>query len=158
MTAKKENNIEILKEKLEYFCGYQDRCCKEVEKKMKIMRIEGQDKCNLLKHLIEYGFLDEKRFSENFARGKYRIKKWGRIKIVQELKRRNISQSNINYGLLEIEEEEYVQTLHELAKKQYETLPDKKNIENRKKLFDFLSRKGYEYSLITKVMENIIVV
>ena len=52
-------------------------------------------------------FLNETRFAQCYARGKFRLKKWGRRRITNELKKRNISKFNIKIGLKEIIVEEY---------------------------------------------------
>ena len=58
---------------------------------------------DLLGELLDNNFLNEERFACGFARGKHRIKYWGKIRIVNELKFRGISKYNIDinkFGLV----------------------------------------------------------
>jgi len=111
----------------------------------------------IIVHLIEHKFLNEERFACSFARGKHRIKHWGKIRIVNELKFRNISQYNITTALKEITPEEYCSTFHTAAERQWATIRETNAIKKRKKFCDFFLRKGFESNLIyekVKELEN----
>ena len=87
--------VDEMKRKLEQYCIYQDRCHKEVAQKMNSFQLIPEAKEVILLHLLQHNFLNEERFSKSFARGKFRIKKWGKQRIVRELKYREISTYNI---------------------------------------------------------------
>ncbi len=99
-------------------------------------------------HLIDNNFLNEERFSQSFARGKHRIKNWGKNRIVNELKARNISAYNIAQGLKEIDEDDYLNQFETSTKKIWEGISEKNNLKKRKKFCDYFLRKGYESELI----------
>ena len=144
----KTYTIEEAKRALENYCVYQDRCHKEVEEKL--FKIGMITKANevIIPHLIEHNFLNEERFAKSFARGKFRIKKYGRVRITQELKFRNISAYNIKTALKEIEENDYLNTLENLVTQKWETTSESNFYKKKKKVADFLLRKGYESNLI----------
>ena len=75
--------------KLEYYCSYQERCHLEVVDKLKQLGMTKPEVDELVVHLIQNDFLNEERFARAFARGKHRIKSWGKIRIVNELKQRS---------------------------------------------------------------------
>lgn len=104
--------VQEAKHKLEQFCAYQERCHKEVEEKLRGgMRMIPQAIDQIIVHLIEENYLNEERFAQSFARGKFNIKKWGgKNRIVQELKMRRISPYNIKAALKEIDEDIYLET------------------------------------------------
>ena len=107
------STIPTLKEalqKIEHYCAYQERSHDEVISKLKSLKLNSNEIDEIIVHLIEHNFLNETRFACSFARGKHRIKFWGKIRIINELKFRNISQYNINLGLAEITPEEYATT------------------------------------------------
>ncbi|MGB5464234.1 MAG: regulatory protein RecX [Aureibaculum sp.] len=153
----KSNNvfsIEQAKKKLEYYCIYQERCHQDVENKLRSMKLSTSYKETVLLHLLENDFLNEERFSKAFARGKFRIKKWGKRRIEKELKTRNISEYNIRSGLQEISESDYLESFNELAKKRLSQIKESNIYIKRKKLTDYLLYRGWESDLVyNKVLE-----
>jgi len=145
------------KKKLEHYCAYQERCHDEVILKLRSMSLNSVEIDEVVVHLIENNFLNEERFACSFARGKFRIKKWGKIRIVNELKFRTISQYNINQALKEIDEGEYLSTFHSLSELTWNTITEKNKLKKRKKFCDYLLRKGWESNMIyekVKEFEN----
>ena len=140
--------VEEAKKKLEYYCSYQDRCHTEVEKKLYEMNMIPLAQEAIILHLLENDFLNEERFSRSFARGKFRIKKWGKQRIIRELKQRNVSKYNIEIALKEIDQEEYLKVLYELTQKKWDTILERNQFKKRKKITDYLLRKGFESDLI----------
>lgn len=103
---------------------------------------------HIIGHLIKENYLNEERFARSFARGKFRIKKWGRNRIIAELKKRRISKFNIRAALSELEEEAYLETFDALAKKRLSQLSETNLQRKRKKLADYLFYRGWESHLV----------
>ena len=138
--------------KAQLSCAYQERCQQEMRDKLYEWGLFSNDVENIIANLISDNFLNEERFAKAYAGGKFRIKKWGRIKIRIELKKRKISDYFIRKGMLEIEESDYLKTLKEIiAKKLKETTKGKIQIRNYKAAQYAISR-GFESDL---VWENI---
>ena len=136
------------KKKIEHYCAYQERCHKEVVDKLRSMGIYQEERDRILGHLIEENYLNETRFAQAFARGKFRIKKWGRNRIIGELQQRNISDYNLKKGLAEIEESEYLETLTVLAKKFWDSNAQHVLVIRKKKVINALYYRGWETDLI----------
>ncbi len=153
--GKKVFTVDEVKKKLEYYCAYQDRCHQEVEKKLTEFRLIPQAKELILIHLIQNNYLNEQRFSQSYARGKFRIKKWGRRRIAQGLKYRNISAYNIKSAMKEIDDKDYLSTLYELASSKEKSLKEKNSYIKQQKLLQYLYRRGFELDLIREVLRNI---
>lgn len=134
--------------KMEHYCAYQERCHTEVEQKLRSLKMDSEETSVIVSHLINDNFLNETRFACSFARGKHRIKHWGRVRIINELKFRHITAYNINLALKEISQEEYAETLHTLAEKHWESLQETNIAKKRKKFCDYLLRKGFESNLV----------
>ncbi|HBS52705.1 MAG TPA: recombinase RecX, partial [Flavobacterium sp.] len=88
------NSVKEAIHKIEHFCAYQERCHDEVMQKLRSMKMDSNEIDEILAHLIQENYLNESRFACSFARGKHRIKFWGKVRIVNELKFRNISTYN----------------------------------------------------------------
>jgi len=152
----KSFTVDEIKKKLEYYCAYQDRCHQEVEKKLKEYRLIPEARELILIHLIQNNFLNEQRFAQSFARGKFRIKKWGRKRIVQELKFREISDYNIKSALKEIDEDDYWKTILEVAMTKNALIKEKNPYLRKQKLYQHLYRKGFESDLIQDVLKDLL--
>ena len=109
----------------------------------------------ILLHLMRHDFLNEERFSRSFARGKFRIKNWGKQRIIRELKIKNISSYNIKTALKEIDEELYVKTIEKIAASKNNTIKESNLFKKKKKIYDYLYRKGYESSLILETISKL---
>ncbi|HYD91785.1 MAG TPA: regulatory protein RecX [Flavobacterium sp.] len=144
----KSYTVDEAKKKLEHYCSYQERCHDEVIQKLRALNMIPEAIDAIVFHLIENNFLNEERFAVSFARGKFRIKQWGRRRIINELKARNISKYNIDTALQQIDQDEYINAFNELADKQWESVSERNILKKKKKISDFLLRKGFESSLV----------
>ena len=145
---------EILR-KAESYCAYQERCHTEVIQKLKTFSSSETVIDNAVVHLIEHNFLNEERFACSYARGKHRIKHWGRIRIVRELKARSISKYNIDKALKEIDPEEYTTNFNNLSERIWESITEPNRQKKKKKFCDYLLRKGFETSLIYEKLQDL---
>ncbi len=136
------------KQKLENYCAYQERCHQEVRRKLRSMGMIPLAIDDIMVHLIKNNFLNEERFARSYARGKFRIKKWGRIRIERELKARGLSDYTIEAGLDEIDEDEYMDTFETLAEKKYATIKDTNPYKAKAKLANYLLYRGWETDLV----------
>ncbi len=111
----------------------------------------------IIHHLLQHNFLNETRFSQAFTRGKFRTKKWGKIRIVRELKFREISKYNITIALKEISESDYYETFDLLAEKRISQITSEENLQRkRKKLADYLLYRGWESNLVWEKVSELI--
>ena len=147
-------SLEETKKKLEYYCAYQDRCHAEVEAKLHALKVHGLQAAEVISHLVTNNFLNEERFAKSFARGKHRIKGWGKSRIVQELKMRNITSYNINAALSEINEG-YLETFDVMAEKIWINLTETNLLKKKKKFCDKLLRRGFEVDLVYSKMSEL---
>lgn len=138
------------------YCAYRDRSQKEVEDKLLEMKMIPEAREQIIIKLMEENFLNEERYARSFVRGKFRIKKWGRLKIKQELKKKEISTPIISLGLTEIEDSRYRSTLYELAEKKINLIREPNSLKKKKKLADHLLQKGYESSLVYEVVNDLL--
>ncbi len=106
-------------------------------------------------HLIENKYIDEERFAKSFTRGKHNYKGWGKNRIIQELKFREISKRNIDLALLELPNDIYLENFHALAEKNWNSIKERKGQKKNKKFVDFLLRKGYETNLIFEKLREL---
>ena len=141
--------------KIEHYCSYQERCHEEVVQKLRSMKMDADEIDVILVKLISDNFLNEERFACSFARGKHRMKQWGKIRIVNELKFKKINQRLITTALKEITAEEYLATFYTLAERNWESIRESNALKKRKKFCDYLLRKGFESNLVYEKVKEL---
>lgn len=156
MQNRKTYTIEEAQKVMERYCAYQERCHKEVVRKLQTMHMIPEAIDIIVTHLIRNNFLNETRFAKAFVRGKFLYKKWGKNRLINELKQREISRYNIDIALKEIEEEDYLLALDELAKKRLKTIKEPNVWKKRKKLSDYLLYRGWEGHLVFDKVNELI--
>lgn len=156
MHSQKTYTLTEATKKLESYCAYQERCHKEVTTKLWEMRMIPEAIDQIVTHLIQENYLNEERFSRAYARGKFNIKKWGRNRIVNELKFRSISKYNIKNALQEIDDDDYFTTLDKLAKKRVQEIKETNLQKRKKKLADYLLYRGWESHLVYEKIKELI--
>ena len=135
MQSKKSLTISDAKKKLEHYCAYQERCHKEVINKLKELGIIPSAIDLIVADLIQNNYLNETRFAQSYTRGKFNIKKWGKARILRELKKRGISEYNINLGMKEILDSDYEEIFRELLEKKLEEFSHLTKYDQKKSYF-----------------------
>jgi len=142
--------------KIKQYCAYQERCHREVRDKLYTFGLNKLEVEEIIYTLITENYLNEERFAIHYAGGKFRMKQWGKNKIKQSLKLKQVSDYCIKKALKEIDEKEYERTFQKLVEQKMKTLKSEKNIFIKKrKLQDFLLQKGFENDLIRGVVKNV---
>lgn len=148
--------LEKASQALKHYCAYQERCHSEVRKKLYSLDLGKNEVEAVLTNLIEEGYLNEERFAVAYARGKFRMNQWGKVKILVALKQRKISAYCTRKALASIDDTDYKKTFTILANKRLQSLRAEKNIFIRKrKLRDHLLQKGYETTMINEWLKTI---
>jgi len=156
MKKKITYTVNEAKKRMARYCSYQDRCHQEVENKLKEMSLITEANELIIMYLLEHDFLNEERFAKSFARGKFRIKNWGKQRIIRELKFRNVSDFNIKTALMEFTTEEYLNSLNRLAIKKAQNITEVNIYKKRKKLADYLLYRGWESDLVYSKLRELI--
>jgi regulatory protein len=144
------------REAIYHYCNYQPRCHKEVRNKLYELKATTPEVEEMIAELIQYKVLSEEAYARAIARGKFRIKHWGRTKIVQQLKLNKISDYCIRKGLTEIDPEEYERTLQRLTTRKWEELKKERSpVARRSKVYRYMLQKGYEADLVQDVIKEL---
>ena len=144
-----------IRERILRYCAYQERCHAEVRRKLSDMGVPRDEADELITFLITEGFLNEERFARSFARGRFRLKRWGRIRIVRELESRGLSGNCIRRGLEEIDEEEYRASLDELLSRKRRETEEESLFVMRDKIAAYAIRKGFEPEIVWEALKKL---
>ena len=136
------------KVKIEQYCAYQERSQQEVRDKLYDMGLHQKEVEELISELVVDNFLNEERFAITYARGKFRIKHWGKNKIKQNLKLKRVSEYCIKKALKEIDPDEYYEVLKIELQKKSDKLKDKDPFIRKNKIAQYLGSRGFEMDLV----------
>jgi len=142
-------------QKIKHYCAYQERSHYEAKQKLYSFGLYKNEVEDLLSKLIEEDYLNEERFAELFAGGKFRMKQWGKVKITYELKQKQVSSYNIRRALQSIAAGDYMATLLRLAEAKWQQLKGEQHIARQAKATSYLLQKGFESALIQKAIQQI---
>ena len=155
MVHRKKLTAEQALQRAKLYCAYQERCHAETKQKLYSFGLSKNDVDRIVSCLIEEDYLNEERFAGAYARGKFRMKHWGRVKITYELKQKNVSGYCISKALKQIEQDKYLEVLGKLAEEKLKELNgDKNDLVRRKKVHDYLLQKGFERDLIFSIIKE----
>lgn len=109
---------------------------------------------HILEHLKKERYLDTQRFCKAFACDKYRFARWGRMKIAQALRQKQLSSEDIAAGLDEIDETEYCENLKELLRQKSKTVSGKNEYERNTKLIRFAVGRGFTVDEVLRYIKQ----
>lgn len=142
--------------RIQRYCAYQERSHHEVKNKLYSFGLRTDDVDEILSRLITEGFLNEERFAKTFAGGKFRMMKWGRIKIQRELEAQGLTARCIARGLKEIDQADYRKTMTNLLKKKLAQIPEENPYAKKNKAARFVIGKGYEPELVWEALNDLL--
>jgi len=134
------------------YCARQERAQQEVRDKLYAWEVRGREVEAIISQLIREGFLNEARFAEHFAVSKFRQKGWGRKKIEQALRHKQVSEPCIALGLKGIEEEEHTATLGRLLAKRWGREKEPDPYRKRQKVYRYFLSRGFPSEAIDKAL------
>jgi regulatory protein len=140
--------------KMQSWCAYQERAQQEARDKLYDFGLWPDAVENIISQLIQDNFLNEERFAIQFAKGKFNIKKWGRVKIKQELKQKRITEYCLKKALGQFDEEEYIATLKKIIESKRRLTKEPNAIKLKFKLMNFALSRGFERDLIMDILNE----
>jgi len=142
--------------KIKQYCAWQERCHAEVREKLFSFGLNKTETDEIISMLINDNYLNEERFAIQFAGGKFRMKQWGKNKIKQALKMKQVGDYCIKKAVTQIDEEDYLKTFEKLVEQKLKTIKSEKNIfVKKRKLQDFLLQRGFESDLVREAVKDI---
>lgn len=144
----KRRTIQEARQLIYKYCAYQERSHSEVTERLHQYGLTNDEAQELVTELILEGYLNEERFAKAFAGGKFRMKKWGRIRIEHELTLHGLTARCIALGLKVIDDSDYEHTLELLMDQKWTQVQESDLFVKRDKVAKYLIGKGYEPDLV----------
>lgn len=138
------------------YCSKAERCEWDVRRKLKAWELEGDKIARIVKRLKDECFLSDERFCRSFINDKMRFNKWGKTKIVFELRKRNISSSVYQPILDDFEDESFNEQLESILKIKLKTVKGKDDYDRRNKLIRFALGRGFSMDAVLKMVSKLL--
>lgn len=151
----KECSAEEARIKAEAYCSVSEHCRSDVLRKLQLWGAPEEDWEDILLHLEKERYVDDGRYAVAFVRDKYRFNQWGRVKITQALRMKQVSSACIAEAMGEIDEEEYLSILTNLLKRKQRSVKAASDYERNGKLIRFAVGHGYEMGEILQCLKRI---
>ncbi len=136
------------------YCSYQERTLGEVKKKLGLMNIGGPAADELIRRMLDEGFINEQRYADAYVRGKLNQDKWGRLKVSYSLSKKGISQDLIDLSFDQYGEDKYRELAVKLIRKKYNATRDKDRFLKKQKTARFMISKGFESRLVWDILNE----
>ncbi len=135
------------------YCSQSEHCISDLRNKLTQWGVMESDWDKIIRYLVDENYINESRYAIAFTKDKFRYNKWGKIKIRLELNQKRISKELIEAALEEIDEEEYKEMIIRLAKEKERKIIYQNDYERRGQLYRYLSGKGFEMDVISKIIQ-----
>jgi regulatory protein len=142
--------------RLQRYCAIQERCSSDAARKLRELGIPREKADRVMGLLKKEGFIDDLRFSRSFVSGKFRINRWGRLRIIAALSAKHIPSPIILQSLAVIEEDRYREAIRELTIKKNTLLKNENGLIRRNKIISFVTGKGFETDLVIPIVNKIV--
>jgi regulatory protein len=135
------------------YCAYQERSQQEVRDKLYDLGLHKNEVEQGIAVLIEEGFLNEQRFAVAFAGGKFRISKWGKVKIRLALKAKKVSDYCIRHALSQIQSPDYEKALLKVLEDRKKKLRGTDPLKQKYQLAQYAISRGFESEAVWEVLK-----
>lgn len=137
------------------YCSQAERVEYDIRQKLLTWGLKGINISNIIRYLKTENFINEERYCRAFIKDKIRFNKWGKSKIVYELKNKRIPSNIIELCISDINLEEYSEQLEKILIKKLSTIKYSNEYDKRTKLIRFGLGRGFTLDEILRVLSNI---
>jgi len=133
-------------------CSRQEQCSGHIREKLRSWNTDPDVADRVILKLHEEKFLDDRRYSKFYVRDKFKLNRWGKIKITAMLRQKGIQEPIIQDALMQINDDEYQQVCADLIHTKSASLHEKNHFTRKGKLFRFAASRGFESDLIHRIL------
>ena len=130
------------------------RATKEIEDYLKKKQVEAEDRERIIQKLEKKGQLNDEYFTECFIKDKLKFTNMGEYRIINELKKLNISSTIIEKYHYLMNKEIMQEKINTRIEKQIKANRKLDNYKLRNKIYTTLIREGYDNSQIINILNQ----
>ena len=138
-------------------CSRSEQCSSDIRKKIKALGANSLTTERIIALLEKENFLSNERYARSFASEKFRINKWGKIKIRYYLKMKGLGEQVTEAALEAIDREAYVALLKKTMKEKAKGLKKVGKYQKMAQIIRFAQGRGFEPELIHRYLNEVLV-
>lgn len=138
------------------YCSKAERCEWDVRRKLLAWELSDEEIVRIIKRLKDERFLSDERFCRSFINDKMKFNKWGKTKIIFELRKRSIKETVYAPVLDEFDDEGFDEQLESILKVKLRTVKGKDDYDRRNKLIRFALGRGFSMDATIKTVNRLI--
>lgn len=138
------------------YCSRAERCEYDVRKKLVAWELSDEEVERIVKRLKQERFLDDSRFAKSFINDKLKFNKWGKTKIIFELRKRDIQESIYSPIFDEVSGDEFEKQLMHILSVKVKSVKGKNDYEKKTKLIRFALGRGFSMDLVIKCIDKLL--
>ncbi len=142
--------------KMAQLCSRSEQCSVDIRRKMVAYDLVNEVVEEIIDKLKKEKFIDDERYVKAYAADKFRLNKWGKIKIQHYLRFKGLSENFIQSGLDSIDNEKYKAVLIRTMKDKAKTIKNKNKFEKMGQIIRFTQNRGFEPELIHRYMNEVL--
>ncbi len=147
-----EDTQEVAYQQALKFLNFRQRSQVEVERNLKEHQFSEEVIAGVIDRLSNSGFLNDERFAQAWVENRNEFRPRGSNLLRMELRQRGLQDEAIESALQGIDEEELA---YRAGVKQSRKLDGLDRNQFRKKMYAFLARRGFNYEIISPVVERV---
>ena len=137
-------------------CSRSEQCSSDIRKKIIAFDLDNDIVDDIIEELKAEKYLNDERYIKAYVADKFRINKWGRIKMRHYLRMKGLPEDVIKNELDEIDEEKYKTVLIKTMKTKAKTVKKKNRYEKMGQIIRFAQTRGFEPELIHRYMNLVL--
>jgi len=149
-----ENQEKEIYQKIAGLCSKSEQCTPDIRKKIRALGGDSILEERIVTRLTQEKFLSDERYAGMFASEKFRINKWGKVKIRYYLKLKGLDEQVIQPALASIDDREYVNLLVKTLKEKAKSIKSGTSYEKTGQLIRFAQGRGFEPELIHRYLDK----
>lgn len=142
--------------KMAHLCSRSEQCSTDIRKKMVAYDLVDEVVEEIISKLKAEKFINDERFVKAYISDKFRINKWGKLKLRHNLRMKGLPEDIIRESLAEIDEEKYKKVLIKTMKDKAKTIKKKGKFEKMGQVIRFAQTRGFEPEMIHRYINLVL--
>lgn len=142
--------------KMAQLCSRSEQCSADIRKKILAYEIVDEIVDEIIDKLIEERYIDDERYAKAYVNDKFKLNRWGRMKMRYYLRQKGLSDATIEKGLEKIDEEKYIKVLIKTMNDKAKTIKKKDKFIKMAQIIRYTQGRGFEPELIHRHMDEVL--